>query len=289
MKIKAPPKDLRIVDNLPPGREANWAKNLPKVEKPVIEGWLLKGGLGSERLNALQNANQKDQLSIRYDYKARDFAVFANGAASSRGDARPLVLAYLGANQGKGSGSRWGSSGGDSGNSGGPRGSGGSARLATLVGKLGAAEDRKQRGAAREEVRAVPRSLPRMEIRAAVRRRVHPPVAEVVAEAEDHMAPRVEVVDRVPLRAAAVGAAHVWLFGWWRKAALRSDAGLQEEKRKKRFASVAMQNQQIAKVKNDWFAVEPRAPIPSRGWARSGWRLQEAPGCSASNPDNQPL
>lgn len=79
---------------------------------------------------------------------------------------------------------------------------------ATLVGKLGAAEDRKQRGAAREEVRAVPRSLPRMEIRAAVRRRVHPPVAEVVAEAEDHMAPRVEVVDRVPLPAAGEAAAH---------------------------------------------------------------------------------
>ncbi len=126
MKIKAPPKDLRIVDNLPPGREANWAKNLPKVEKPVIEGWLLKGGLGSERLNALQNANQKGQLSIRYDYKAGDFAVFGNRAASSRGDARPLVLAYLGASQGIGSGSRWGSSGGNSGSGGGWRGSGSS-------------------------------------------------------------------------------------------------------------------------------------------------------------------
>ncbi len=127
-EIKSTPKNLQIGRSLPTGYEASWVKSLPKVEQPVIEGRLLKGGTGSERLKALQNANQKGQLSIRYDYKARDFAVFANGAGSSRGDARALVLTYLGASQGNGSGSRRGSSGGNSGSSGGSRGSSGSGR-----------------------------------------------------------------------------------------------------------------------------------------------------------------
>jgi hypothetical protein len=125
-KIKAAPKDLQIVDNLLPGREANWAKNLPKVEKPVIEGRLLKGGTGSGSLTALQNANQKIQFSIRYDYKAKDFAVFANAVGSARGNDRPVVIAHIGSTQGYGSGSRWGSGGGNSGSTGGSRGNGSS-------------------------------------------------------------------------------------------------------------------------------------------------------------------
>ena len=125
-KIKTAPRDLKIVDNLLPGHEANWAKNLPKVERPVIEGRVLNGGSGSVSLTALLNTNQKSQLSIRYDYKARDFAVFAKDAGSARGNERPVVVEHLGSTRGYGSGSHWGSTAGSSGSNGGWHGSGSS-------------------------------------------------------------------------------------------------------------------------------------------------------------------
>ena len=125
-KIKATPKDLKIVDNMPPGCETNWAKNLPKVEKPVIEGRLLNGGSGSASLTARLNAVMKSQPSIRYDYKAGDFAVFAKRTGGPERNERPVVFEHLSSPQGYGSGSHWGSSGGNSGSSSGWRGSGSS-------------------------------------------------------------------------------------------------------------------------------------------------------------------
>jgi hypothetical protein len=122
-KIIAAPKDLKIVDDRLPGHEANWAKNLPKVEKPVIEGRLIKGGPSSEGLKAAQDASRERQTSIRYDYKAGDFAVFAKGAEAGRGNGRPVVFEHLGVTQGHGSGSSAGrSSGGSGGGSGGGAG-----------------------------------------------------------------------------------------------------------------------------------------------------------------------
>jgi hypothetical protein len=125
-EIKSPPKDLQIVKSLPAVYETNWVKTLPRVERPVIEGRFLKPGTEPSRASAVPTGNSKGEVAIRYDYKARDFAVFANAAGSSRGNARPVAIAHFGLSQGNGSGSSWGSSGGNSGRSAGSHGSGSS-------------------------------------------------------------------------------------------------------------------------------------------------------------------
>ena len=124
-QIKSAPKDLQIVKDLPAGSETYWVKSLPRVERPVIEGRFLKSGTEPSRASAALTGNPKSEVAIRYDYKAKDFAVFANGAGSSRGNARPVAIAHFGSSQGNGSDSHAGNSGGKSGSSGGSRGGGG--------------------------------------------------------------------------------------------------------------------------------------------------------------------
>jgi hypothetical protein len=124
-QIKSAPKDLQILKDLPAGYETNWVKSLPRVERPVIEGRFLKRGTEPSRASAALTGNPKSEVAIRYDYKAKDFVVFANGAGSSRGSARPVAIAHFGLRQGNGSNSHAGNSGGKSGSSGGSRGGGG--------------------------------------------------------------------------------------------------------------------------------------------------------------------
>ena len=121
-QIKSAPKDLQILKDLPAGYETNWVKSLPRVERPVIEGRFLKSGTEPSRASAALTGNPKSEVAIRYDYKAKDFAVFANGAGNSRGNARPVAIAHFVISQGNGSDSHAGNSGGKSGSSGGSRG-----------------------------------------------------------------------------------------------------------------------------------------------------------------------
>jgi FecR protein len=86
-QIKPRPKNLQIVKSLPAGYEATWAKNLPKVEKPVIEGSLLQSRAGL--------ANQE----IRFDYKTRNFIASSKIPEGPGEHTRSVVIAHLGSSR----------------------------------------------------------------------------------------------------------------------------------------------------------------------------------------------
>jgi FecR-like protein len=135
--VKAEPKKLEIVRNVPAGYETNWTKNMPKVEKPVITGKVLKNGTEPWSVVSPKTGSQKVQTAIRYDYKTKNFVAATNGAASERGKEQPVVIAHVGASYGGGNSPRSsnqnlgnsyaGSAGKNSGNNGG----GGSSRGAS--------------------------------------------------------------------------------------------------------------------------------------------------------------
>ncbi len=101
-KIKSAPIDLQIEKNLPAGYETKWAKGLPRVEKPVIEGRLLSIGNPSFGVIAKITGTQKSQPIIRYDYKTRNFVGPANAAEGARGNERTGALEHLGLGRGNG-------------------------------------------------------------------------------------------------------------------------------------------------------------------------------------------
>jgi len=123
VRVIAAPKNLQIETYRPWGYQANWTKDMPKVEKPVIEAKLLNRATASPSLMGRAAGNQKNQVAIRYDYETRNFVGLSNGAAHGR----PQVIAHLDPNHGNGSSSRSGYSGRNFGGSGasGGRASGG--------------------------------------------------------------------------------------------------------------------------------------------------------------------
>ena len=132
VKIKSAPEDLRVEENLPAGYESKWAKDLPKVEKPLIEGRLMSMGNASSGAIAKLTGTGKGQPIIRYDYKTRDFVAPANVVGGARGNERTGVLAHLGLGRGsEGSGGSqhyggWSGGGSSQSSSRGYSGSGGS-------------------------------------------------------------------------------------------------------------------------------------------------------------------
>ncbi|MGD0693390.1 MAG: FecR domain-containing protein [Terriglobia bacterium] len=126
LKIKSAPKDLQIEKNLPAGYETKWAKDLPRVGKPVIEGRLLNRGYTSSGAIAKLTGSQRNQSVIHYDYKTRNFVEPANAAIGARGNERPVVVAHVGSSRGNGSSGGWQNGGGWAG--GGSRGSSSSSR-----------------------------------------------------------------------------------------------------------------------------------------------------------------
>lgn len=123
--LKSAPQSLRMLNSWPGPIEEKWARSLPKVEKPVIEGRLLNGMAGSGKLTVAQAGNQKERDDIRFDYKSQNFVARSGGAGGGRGSQRPVVVASLGSVSGYGGGSRSGYGGGYSGSSGGSHSSGG--------------------------------------------------------------------------------------------------------------------------------------------------------------------
>jgi len=125
MQIKTAPQTLRMRSDLPGALEGKWAWSLPRVGKPVIEGKLMQGTIVSASRTASLAGNQKNQESIRFDYKSQNFITRSGGTTSERGSGRPVVVASLGSISGSGGGSRSGYGGGYSGGGGGSRGAGG--------------------------------------------------------------------------------------------------------------------------------------------------------------------
>jgi hypothetical protein len=99
-KIIPAPKNLQIENYRPGGYKATWTKNMPKVERPVIEARLLIRKTGSPRVITRLPGNQKNQVAIRYNYKTRDFVGHPYGVGHGRGSERPVVIAHLAANHG---------------------------------------------------------------------------------------------------------------------------------------------------------------------------------------------
>lgn len=120
--MKAAPKVLQIEQNLPAGYEGKWARSVPKVAQPVIEGRLLKGGPSPLSAKAPQAGTQKRQTVITYDYKTGNFVGRTTGAGSARGNERPEVMAHVNLGRGNGNGSYAGNGGGRSGSGGGSYG-----------------------------------------------------------------------------------------------------------------------------------------------------------------------
>ncbi len=125
VQLKSAPKDLHIVNDRFGGFEDKWARSLPKVERPVIQGRLLNGTAGSGKSIVAQAGNQKNQSDIRFDYKSQSFVARSTVAGGGHGKERPVVVASLGSIHGYGGGSRVSGGGGYSGGGGGSRGSGG--------------------------------------------------------------------------------------------------------------------------------------------------------------------
>ena len=107
-EVKAEPKKLEIVKNVPAGYESNWTKNAPKAEKPVITGKVLKNGTEPWSVVAAKAGSQKvGTPAIRYDYKTNNFvAATTNGVASGKGKQAPVVVAHVGASYGGGNSPR---------------------------------------------------------------------------------------------------------------------------------------------------------------------------------------
>jgi hypothetical protein len=107
-EVKAEPKKLEIVRNVPAGYESNWTKNAPKAEKPVITGKVLKNGTEPWSVVAAKAGSQKvGTPAIRYDYKTKNFvAATTNGVASGKGKQAPVVVAHVGASYGGGNSPR---------------------------------------------------------------------------------------------------------------------------------------------------------------------------------------
>jgi hypothetical protein len=124
-QLKSAPQTLRMANALPGALEGKWAWSLPRVEKPVIEGRLMKSATGLPNSLAARAENQMGQNEVRFDYKSQNFVTHSAGATGERGSGRPVVVASLGSVSGSGGGSRSGYGGGYSGSGGGSRGSGG--------------------------------------------------------------------------------------------------------------------------------------------------------------------
>jgi hypothetical protein len=103
-KVKSAPKNLEIIRNVPTGYESNWVKNEPKVQKPVIEGKLLKSK--TELWSVVATKTQKNEAAIRYDYKAKGFVAEESGSSGTRAKEQPVVVAHVGAAFGGGNASR---------------------------------------------------------------------------------------------------------------------------------------------------------------------------------------
>jgi hypothetical protein len=121
VQLKSAPHSLRMVNSWPGPIEEKWARSLPKVERPVIEGRLMQGAVVSASRTAAQAGNQKNQESIRFDYKLQSFvtrSAGAGGGGGSRGSSGG------GGHSGGGGGGSHGGGGGSGG--GGSHGGGGS-------------------------------------------------------------------------------------------------------------------------------------------------------------------
>jgi hypothetical protein len=115
-EVKAAPRNLQIESYRPGGYEQNWTKHMPKVERPVIEARVLTSRPWN--IMAWAPGNQRNPLTIRYDYKTGNFVAPTNGVWEGRGHARLEVIAHFGQLYNGGSSSGWDGSGRSSGTSG---------------------------------------------------------------------------------------------------------------------------------------------------------------------------
>ncbi len=93
-QIKPAPQTLVLLPSLPAGYENAWAKHLPKVPQPVIEGRLLDSTFISAN-SSVPRVAVKETQSIRYDYKSRSFVALLAPQPGLSSKDRHVVAAYV--------------------------------------------------------------------------------------------------------------------------------------------------------------------------------------------------